>query len=109
MLLREDPSAPRRRVVLAVDVAPHLTVRSPAGLGSSTVGLAAEVPLTSVAAVHVDGLGAQEDVAAAALATEAAAVGDEDAQFTVDGAEDHELEWYDVTEVDGLVGSAGLG
>ena len=34
---------------------------------------------------------------------EAAAAGDKDAQFTVDGAEDHELEWYDVTELDQLL------
>jgi hypothetical protein len=33
----------------------------------------------------------------------AAANGDDDAQFTVDGAEDHELEWYDVSELEHLL------
>ena len=32
-----------------------------------------------------------------------AAAGDEDAQFTVDGVEDHELEWYDLTELADLL------
>jgi hypothetical protein len=108
ILLEEDSSAPRRRVVLAVDVPAGRSVRSQPALGSSTVGLTGDVPLGEVAAVHVDGLEAQEDVAAAARSVRAAAAGDEEAQFTVDGAEDHELEWYDVTEVDLLLGSAGL-
>jgi len=38
-------------------------------------------------------------VAAAADVVEEAAAGDPDAQFTVDGAEDHELEWYDPSEL----------
>ena len=46
------------------------------------------------------------DVAAAADVVEEALAGDPDAQFTVDGAEDHELEWYDVSELDGLVNAA---
>jgi hypothetical protein len=33
----------------------------------------------------------------------AAAGGDADAQFTVDGAEDHDLLWYDPTELDVLL------
>jgi hypothetical protein len=51
----------------------------------------------------VDGSGAEPDVAAAVAAVGAALAGDEDAQFTVDGAEDHELEWYDVSEIDQLL------
>ncbi len=39
---------------------------------------------------------------AAAVVDEARA-GDPDAQFTVDGAEDHELEWYAVSELDQLI------
>jgi hypothetical protein len=34
---------------------------------------------------------------------EEAVAGDPDAQFTVDGAEDHELAWYDVSEIDHLI------
>jgi hypothetical protein len=41
-------------------------------------------------------------VAAAAEVVEEALAGDPDAQFTVDSAEDHQLEWYDVTELETL-------
>jgi hypothetical protein len=60
------------------------------------------VPLSAIASVHVDGVEAQADVAAAAEAAPQAQAGDPDAQFTVDGAEDHELAWYDVSELDQL-------
>jgi hypothetical protein len=56
-----------------------------------------------VAAIHVDGTTAADEVAAAADVVEEALAGDPDAQFIVDGAEDHELEWYDVSELDQLV------
>jgi hypothetical protein len=42
-------------------------------------------------------------VTAAVAAIEQALAGDPDAQFTVDGAEDHELEWYDPSELADLV------
>jgi hypothetical protein len=42
-------------------------------------------------------------VTAAADAMRAAAAGDEDARFIVDGAEDHELEWYDVSELEHML------
>ena len=61
------------------------------------------MPLDAVAAIHVDGVGAETDVAAAAEVVDEAAAGDPEAQFTVDGAEDHELEWYDPSELDRLV------
>jgi hypothetical protein len=41
-------------------------------------------------------------VAAAVAVVLAAAAGDEDAQFIVDAVEDHELEWYDPSELDQL-------
>jgi len=34
----------------------------------------------------------------------AADTGDDDAQFTVDGAEDHELLWYATQEIPNLIG-----
>lgn len=74
-------------------------------LGSSLVRLTGPVPVASVAAIHVDGAEAVDDVAAAAEVIAEAQAGDPDAQFTVDGAEDHELEWYDVTELDLLLRS----
>lgn len=103
-LLRRDPKAPRRRVVISVDVPTHgIRRRGEQELGSSLVSALAAVPLAAVAAVHVDGPDAESDVAAAADVIEEAAAGDPDAQFTVDGAEDHELEWYDPTELSQLV------
>jgi hypothetical protein len=105
-LLRQDPSAPRRRVVISADVPVSAVGRDDPELGSSTVALAAPVALGTVAAIHLDGPGAAEDVAAAVQVVEEALAGDPDAQFTVDGAEDHELEWYDVSELDGVLDGA---
>lgn len=98
-LLHADPDAPRRRVVISADA-----VAVPeAGVGSSQVRLTGVVPRAAVAAIHVDGMTAEPDVAAAVAAVPAAVAGDVDAQLVVDGAEEHELEWYDVSELDQLV------
>ncbi len=53
--------------------------------------------------MHVDADDADEDVAAAVRALEAADGGDRDAQYTVDAAEDHELLWFGVQEIPGLL------
>ncbi|MGV9809724.1 DUF6912 family protein [Micromonospora chersina] len=103
LLLRADPGAPRRRVVVSVDLPARAVGRIGGELGSSVVRLSGPVPVKSVAALHVDGAEAVEDVAAAAEVVAEAQAGDPDAQFTVDGAEDHELEWYDVSELDLLL------
>lgn len=103
-LLRHDPTAPRRRVVVSADVASAALIREDVELGSSTVRLPEPVTLAEVAAIHVDGADATAEVAAAADVVEEALAGDPDAQFTVDGAEDHELEWYAVSELDQLTG-----
>jgi len=102
-LLRHDPKAPRRRVVVSADVPAGALHGADQDLGSSLVGVDGAVPLDAVAAIHVDGVGAELDVAAAAEVVDEAAAGDPDAQFTVDGAEDHELEWYAPSELDQLV------
>ncbi|WP_238013743.1 hypothetical protein KZZ52_55010 [Dactylosporangium sp. AC04546] len=102
-LLRHDGKAPRRRVVLSVDLPGAAIVMNGLDLGSSQVGVGGKVPLRVVAAIHVDGADAEADVAAAADVVEEAEAGDPDAQFTVDGAEDHELEWYDPSELDQLL------
>jgi hypothetical protein len=103
-LLRNDPKASRRRVVVSVDLpAQDVRRRGEQELGSSLVWVLGAVPLSAVAAVHVDGSDAEVDVAAAADVVEEAIAGDPDAQFTVDGTEDHELEWYDPTELGQLV------
>lgn len=102
-LLRRDATAPRRRVVVSVDVPARSVAAVDQDLGSSAVRLAASVALAAVAAIHVDAPEAAADVAAAVDVVEEAAAGDPDAQFTVDGAEDHELAWYDVSELDQII------
>ncbi|MEU5363204.1 hypothetical protein ABZ354_06840 [Streptomyces sp. NPDC005925] len=107
-LLAADPAAPRRRVVVAVDVpdgaasADPDRALDPAALGE--VRVAGPVPPAAVAAVHADGDDAEADVAAAVRALPTADGGDGDAQFVVDGAEDHELLWFAAQEIPGLVG-----
>jgi len=101
-LLRHDPQAPRRRVVVSADVPSGSVKRDEVELGSSTVRLLGPVALGDVAAIHVDSADATEEIAAAVEVVEEALAGDPDAQFTVDGAEDHELEWYAVSELDQL-------
>jgi hypothetical protein len=101
-LLRHDPQAPRRRVVISADVPAGVVQRDEVELGSSTVRLPVPVALGDVAAIHMDGADASDEIAAAVDVVEEALAGDPDAQFTVDGAEDHELEWYAVSELDQL-------
>ncbi|MEU3185993.1 hypothetical protein ABZ707_17585 [Streptomyces sp. NPDC006923] len=107
-LLAADPGAARRRVVVAVDVPDREAVSDPdRGLDAGALGevrIASAVALAKAAAVHVDSDDADADVSAAAAALGAADHGDDDAQFTVDGAEDHELLWYGVQEIPHLVG-----
>ncbi|NEB06100.1 hypothetical protein [Streptomyces sp. SID13726] len=110
-LLAADGGAVRRRVVVAVDVADGSAVADPdraldpAALGEVRVD--GTVKLAKAAAVHVDSDDAEEDVTAAVGALEAADGGDDDAQFVVDGAEDHELLWYATQEIPNLVGLGG--
>jgi hypothetical protein len=104
-LLADDPKAPRRRVVLAADV-PDAEVRWQAYDDEpATVVLGAAVPVSMVASGHVDEPEAERDVAAAADASVAADAGDEDAVFTVDSAEGHELAWYATQELEYVVNS----
>jgi len=102
-LLRADTKAPRRRVVLSADLPGSMLRMTGRELGSSEVDVLAKVPLHTIAAIHVDGLAAEGDVAAAAAVVDRAEAGDPDAQFTIDGAEDHELEWFDPSELDQLI------
>ncbi len=110
-LLALTPGAPPRRVVVAAELPDGAATADPdRGLDPAAVGevrVGAAVPLRLAAAVHVDADDAAADVAAAVAALGAADAGgalDEDARFTVDGAEDHELLWYGVQEIGNLVG-----
>ncbi|MFG2073951.1 DUF6912 family protein [Nonomuraea maritima] len=95
--------APPRRVVIAVEV-PDRSVIFRAELEErARVQLSDVVPMTKVAAVHVDDLDAAADVDAALAALPAADEGDDDARFTVDGAEAHELMWYATQEIPDLL------
>ena len=106
-LLAAHPGARRRRVVVAVDVPDEAAVADPdRGLDPSALGevrVSGGVRLAKAAAGHVDADDAEADVAAAAAALEAADGGDDDAQFVVDGAEDHELLWFATQEIPNLV------
>jgi hypothetical protein len=98
-LLQADPAAPRRRVVLAVDVPVALVSWHAYDDEPAAVLVGAAVPITAVVSGHVDELDSVPDVSAAADAIAAADAGDDDASFTVDSAEAHELAWYATQEL----------
>ncbi|MFG1698399.1 DUF6912 family protein [Nonomuraea sp. NPDC049309] len=95
--------APARRVVIAAEV-PEKGVTAGAALEErGRVRLSRVVPMTKVAAVHIDDHDAVADIEAAIAALPAADAGDDDARFTVDGAEAHELMWYATQEIPDLI------
>ncbi|MEH0544715.1 hypothetical protein QA802_16955 [Streptomyces sp. B21-105] len=112
-LLDADPDAPRRRVVVAVDVPDRMAAVEPGPGpddgpdpdGPGEVRVSGVVRLAKAAAVHVDAHEAEADVTAAVRALAAAGGGDDDAQVVVDGAEDHELLWFAPQEIASLLGS----
>ncbi|MEV7005753.1 hypothetical protein [Streptosporangium sp. NPDC051022] len=92
-----------RRVVVAAEV-PDDQVTTGVDLEErARVRLAAAIPLAKIAAVHVDDESATGDVEAAVAALPAADLGDDDARFTVDGAEANELLWYATQEIPDLI------
>jgi len=101
-LLAADPGAPRRRAVLAVDVPDDAVTWIAYDDEPAAVVVSTEIPFTAVAAGHIDHPEAQPDVAAAAAASAAADAGDDDAAFTVDSAEGHDLAWYATQELEFL-------
>jgi len=91
-LLGDDASGlPARRVVLVADV-PDATPRP--DLDSAVVRLAGPIALDDVIAAYVDNADAESAVRAAIEAVDAADLGDEDAEFIVGDAQDHDLAWY---------------
>lgn len=84
-------SLPARRAVLAADV-DDLTYRP--DLDDAVVRLPGPVPMEDVIAAYVDNAGAEEAVARAIEAVDAADLGDEDAELIVGDAQDHDLAWY---------------
>jgi hypothetical protein len=103
-LIDIDPTAARRRVVLAADV-PDSAVevkddpaRDP-DADRGTVRVTADIGLRDVASAHIDGAEAENDVRAAVNVVLEADLGSDDAQFVVDQAEGHELAWYATQEI----------
>jgi hypothetical protein len=103
LLASSGAAGPSRRVVLAVDVADGDVVAAP-HIDVAAVRLGAVVLLEAVAAVHVDDPSAAADVEDAARLVAAAEAGDDDARFTVDGLDDHELQWYATQEMGVVLG-----
>ena len=86
---------PLRRAVLIVDA----DAEPRADLDSAVVRLRGRVSIDQVAAVYVDNAAAEPAVAAAIEVIDAADLGDEDAEFTVGDAQDHDLAWYATQEL----------
>ena len=103
-LLDVDPLAPRRRAVVAADVADDAVASlDEPHIEAGAVRVSADIGLREVASVHVDGADAEEDVRAAVGVVLEADLGSDDAQFVVDQAEGHELAWYATQEIGPLL------
>jgi hypothetical protein len=98
-LLADDPAAPPRRVVLAAEIPAEHVKPDPRDGEPARVAIASAIKIKDLASAHVDAPEAGADVRSAVQALAAADTGDEDARFTVDGAEGHELGWYATQEL----------
>ncbi len=94
--MAEDPEAPARRVVVSADV-DDASLRP--DLDDAVVRVAGPIPMSRLAAVHLDLSEAEGSVRAAVAVVDAADLGDPDAEFVLGDAEDHELAWYAVQEL----------
>jgi hypothetical protein len=94
-LIDIDPTAARRRVVVAADV-PDAAVQpiDDPDIDRGATRVEADIEVRKVASAHIDGADAEDDVRAAVNVVLEADMGSEDAQFVVDQAEGHELAWY---------------
>jgi len=100
--LAEGDDTTARRVVLAVEL-PDEAVRPAPDVHRAAVRLAAPVPWPAVDSALVDDPSAADDVRLALTVLTAADAGDDDALFTVDALDDHELGWYAAQELSALV------
>jgi hypothetical protein len=96
-LLGDDESGlPPRRAVLVAD-AENVTVRP--DLDDAVVRLSGPIAFDDVTAAYVDNADAEPAVQAAIEAVDDADMGDEDAEFVVGDAQDHDLAWYAAHEL----------
>ena len=103
-LVDVDPSAARRRVVLAADVPDAVVAEAEdPDADRGAVRVTGDVTMGDVASAHVDGAEAEDDVRAAVEVVLEADLGSEDAQFVVDQAEGDELAWYARQEIGTLI------
>ena len=99
-LLDLDPTAARRRVVLAADLPDSaVTPIDDADTERGAVRVTTDIALPNVASAHLDDAAAEDDVRAAVNVVLEADLGSDDAQFVVDQAEGHELAWYATQEI----------
>jgi hypothetical protein len=87
----EVSDLPPRRAVLVAEV-DGATVRP--DLDDAVVRLAGPVEISDVIAAYLDNAAAEPAVLAAVEVIDEADLGDEDAEFTVGDAQDHDLAWY---------------
>jgi hypothetical protein len=98
-----DSGGRGRRVVLAADV-PDAAAPPDPDADIAAVRLGVGVSLTAVVSAHVDSLEAVPHVRAAIDRLEAGDADADDAQFAVEGLDDHELQWYAAQELPDLLG-----
>lgn len=103
-LIDVDPTAARRRVVLAADVPDgQVSPIDDADTDRGASRLEGDIRVRDVASAQIDGADAEEDVRSAVNVVLEADLGSEDAQFVVDQAEGHELAWYATQEIGALL------
>ena len=97
-LLAEEAmsSMPPRRAVLEAEVA-DVTARP--DLDDAVVRLSGPIAFDDVIAAYVDNAEAEAAVLPAIEAVDEADLGDEDAEFVVGDAQDHDLAWYGPQEL----------
>jgi hypothetical protein len=111
-LLAADPSAPRKRVVIACEVAAVPPADGSVHLGDARLELHVVIPWTAVAAVHLDADSAVDVVGKAAELWDVAR-GDtanpdhEDAVFALESCEGEDLLWYATQEIPDLLAAEG--
>jgi hypothetical protein len=101
-LLAADPTAPRRRVVLAAEVSGEHVATTASFEEPALVQVDGPIRLHDIVSGHVDDASAKNEISAAVAALDAADAGDDDARFLVDGAEGNELQWYATQELEDL-------